>query len=107
MRNGHARVEKFSPADTLRLMKKRFERINSAGLILSGRGIGGEMEGPLEVLFAGAVGALLGFVFGLLCGSFARIFTINRVKGMIGGQHWAAYGAGAGALGLALMELIY
>jgi hypothetical protein len=62
------------------------------------------MEGIIEVMFAGMVGALGGFIFGMLCGSFARIFTINRVKGMIGGRHWAAYGAGAGALGLALME---
>ncbi len=87
-------------------MKKRLEKLNPAGLILSGRGVGGDLEGPLEVLFAGAVGALAGFVCGMLCGSFARIFTLNRVKGMIGGRHWAAYGAGAGALGLAVIELI-
>ena len=88
-------------------MKKRLEKVNPAGLIVSGRGVGGELDGPLEVLFAGAVGALGGFVCGMLFGSFARIFTINRVKGMIGGRHWAAYGAGAGALGLALIEWIY
>ena len=85
-------------------MKKRLEKINPAGLILSGRGVGGELEGPLEILFASAVGALAGFVLGMLFGSFARIFTLNRVKGMIGGSHWAAYGAGAGALGLAVIE---
>ena len=89
-------------------MKKRLEKINSAGLIMSGRGMGGgAVEGPLEVLLAGAVGALAGFVMGMLCGTFARFFTINRVKGMIGGHHWAAYGAGAGALGLAVIEWIY
>jgi hypothetical protein len=86
-------------------MKKRLDKINPAGLVVSGQGTGGgPIEGPLEVLFAGAVGALAGFVLGMLFGSFARIFTINRVKGMIGGRHWAAYGAGAGALGLAVVE---
>ena len=88
-------------------MKKRLEKINPAGLMLSGRGIGGELEGPIEVLFAGAVGALGGFILGMLCGTFARVFTLNRVKGMIGGRHWAAYGAGAGALGLAVVEFFY
>jgi hypothetical protein len=88
-------------------MKKRLERMNPAGLLVSGRGIGGELEGPIEILFAGAVGALAGFILGMLFGSFARIFTLNRVKGMIGGRHWAAYGAGAGALGLAVFELFF
>ena len=85
-------------------MKKRLEKLNPAGLMLSGRGIGGELEGPIEVLLAGAVGALGGFVTGMLFGTFARLITVNRIKGMIGGSHWAAYGAGAGALGLAVLE---
>ena len=63
------------------------------------------MGGMVEVLFAGMIGALIGFITGMLCGTFARIFTLNRVKGMIGGRHWAAYGAGAGALALAMIEL--
>ncbi len=86
-------------------MKQRLNRITPAGLVVHGTGIAGQMEGPLEVLFAGLIGALIGFVSGMLCGTFARIFTLNRVKGMIGGRHWAAYGAGAGALALAIMEL--
>jgi hypothetical protein len=88
-------------------MLKRFSRIsrvNPAGFVVQGGGVRGDMEGIVEVLFAGMVGALAGFVVGMLFGSFARIFTLNRVKGIVGGRHWAAYGAGAGALGLALME---
>jgi hypothetical protein len=83
---------------------KRLERVNPAGFVVQGGGLRGDMEGIVELLFAGMVGALAGFIVGMLCGSFARIFTLNRVKGIIGGRHWAAYGAGAGALGLALME---
>jgi hypothetical protein len=87
-------------------MKKQLNNINASGFIVSGQGMGGEMEGPAEVVFAGMIGALLGFVFGMLCGTCARLFTLNRVKGMIGGRHWAAYGAGAGALALAMIELL-
>lgn len=86
-------------------MNKHLRRVNPAGVFMSGPGMGGPLEGPLEILFAGAAGGLLGFIFGLLFGSLARVFTLNRVKGMIGGRHWAAWGAGAGALGLAMMEL--
>ena len=86
-------------------MKQRLSRITPAGFVVHGAGMWGEMEGLIEVMFAGMVGALIGFIFGMLCGTFARIFTLNRVKGMIGGRHWAAYGAGAGALALAMMEL--
>lgn len=64
------------------------------------------MEGIMEVLFAGITGALLGFVFGMLCGGLARVFTLDRAKGIIGGRHWAAYGAGAGGLALAMIELL-
>jgi hypothetical protein len=85
-------------------MNKRLEKVNPAGLIVSGRGMGGEMEGIAEILFAGLIGGLLGFVFGMLFGTFARLFTLNRVKGMIGGRHWAAYGAGAGARARAMIE---
>jgi hypothetical protein len=66
----------------------------------------GEIEGILEVLFAGMMGAMLGFIAGMLFGTLARVFTLNRVKGMIGGRHWAAYGAGAGGLALAMIELL-
>lgn len=86
-------------------MSKRLKKIQPAGFVMHGSGMSGDAGGPLEVFFAGLIGALVGFVFGMLCGSFARVFTLNRVKGMIGGRHWAAWGAGAGALGLALMEL--
>jgi len=88
-------------------MNNRLGRINPAGFVVSGRGMWGEMEGLPEVLFAGLAGALVGFTVGLLCGAFARIFSMNRVKGMVGGRHWAAYGAGAGALTLAVLELIF
>ena len=87
-------------------MKQRLNRITPAGFVVHGAGMWGEMEGLLEILFAGMIGALLGFIFGLLCGTVARISTLNRVKGIIGGRHWAAYGAGAGALALAMMELL-
>lgn len=87
-------------------MNKRLERINSAGLIMSGRGMGGEIEGPLEVMFAGGLGALLGFVTGMLFGTFARFLTSNRIKGMIGGAHWAAYGAALGGVALAILEFV-
>ena len=88
-------------------MKKRLSRINPSGFVVHGGGMGGggEMGGIVEILFAGMIGALVGFITGMLCGTFARIFTLNRVKGMIGGRHWAAYGAGAGALALAMIEL--
>ncbi len=86
-------------------MKQRLKRITPAGFVVHGAGMWGEMEGMIEVLFAGMIGALVGFIFGMLFGTFARIFTLNRVKGIIGGRHWAAYGAGAGALALAMMEL--
>jgi len=86
-------------------MKQRLNRISPSGFVVHGSGMGGEMEGIVEILFAGMIGGLFGFIGGMLCGTFARIFTLNRVKGMIGGRHWAAYGAGAGALALAMMEL--
>ena len=87
-------------------MKKRLQK-NLPGLVVSGPGMGaGSLEGPVEIMVAGMVGALGGFVVGMLCGSLARLFTINRQRGMIGGRIWAAYGASAGALALAMMELI-
>jgi hypothetical protein len=76
-----------------------------AGLVMHGTGMWGEMEGFVEIFFAGMIGALFGFVVGMLFGVMTRIFTLNRVKGVIGGRHWAAYGASAGALALALMEI--
>ena len=81
--------------------------MNPAGFVVHGGGMSGagEIGGIVEILFAGMIGALIGFITGMLCGTFARIFTLNRVKGMIGGRHWAAYGAGAGALALAMIEL--
>lgn len=88
-------------------MKDDVKKMNPAGLILSGPGMNGSMEGPVEIMFAGLLGALAGFTTGLLFGVLARVFTLNRVKGIIGGHHWAAYGAGAGALGLAAMELMF
>ena len=85
---------------------ERMDRITPSGLVVHGAGMWGEFEGIIEVLFAGMIGGLMGFVLGMLCGSFARIFTMNRVKGIIGGRHWAAYGAGAGGLALAVMEML-
>jgi len=75
-----------------------------AGFLVSNPNGAGEIEGPLEVAFAGLIGAGIGFVIGLLCGSIARVLTMNAVNGMRGGMRWAAYGAGAGALALALFE---
>lgn len=88
-------------------MKNHLKKMNPAGLIMSGQGMHGSVDGPIEVMFAGLIGALVGFTTGLLFGVLTRVFTLNRVKGMIGGRHWAAYGAGAGALALAAMELIF
>ena len=87
-------------------MKQRLNRITPAGLVMHGTGMWGEFEGLIEVLFAGMIGGLIGFIVGMLFGAFARIFTLNRVKGIIGGRHWAAYGAGAGGLALAVMEML-
>ena len=87
-------------------MKKFLNRISPSGFVVSGPGMGGETGEIIEVPFAGMVGALLGFVFGMLCGVLARIFTLNRVKGIIGGRHWAAYGAGAGGLALSVIEML-
>lgn len=86
-------------------MHERLKKINFAGLITSGSGISGSFEGPIEVFFSGMVGALMGFIGGMLAGVIARICTLNRLKGIIGGHHWAAYGAGVGALALAFIEL--
>jgi len=86
-------------------MHERLKKINFAGFVVSGSGGSTSLEGPIEVFFAGMVGALLGFVGGMLIGVIARLCTLNRLKGIIGGKHWAAYGAGAGALALAFIEL--
>lgn len=86
-------------------MFKRLRKINFAGLIVSGPSTSSSMEGPIEVFFAGMIGALVGFVGGMLAGVITRICTLNRLKGIIGGAHWAAYGAGAGALALAFIEM--
>ena len=86
-------------------MKKLFHKLNVSGFVVSGSGLAGEIEGPIEVMLAGVVGAMLGFVLGLFSGALARLFTLGRAKGIIGGHHWAAYGAGAGALALAMIEL--
>ncbi len=87
-------------------MKRQLQRVNPAGLIMSGSGMSGEMEGPIEVFFAGALGALAGFVFGLLAGAVSRVLTLNRAKGILGGPVWAAYGAGAGGVALAIFEIL-
>ena len=86
-------------------MKKQLSRIQS-GFVVSGSGMGAEIGDTVEMLFAGMIGALLGFVFGMLCGTLARVFTLDRAKGIIGGRHWAAYGAGAGGLASAVIELL-
>ena len=43
----------------------------------------------------------------VLGGIRQAVGSLNRVKGIIGGRHWAAYGTGAGALALAAMELVF
>ncbi len=87
-------------------LREKLERINAAGLIVSGGSAAGDIEGPLEIIFAGLLGALAGFVIGLLIASVARVITINSIKGMRGDMHWAAYGACLGALALAVMEIL-
>lgn len=74
------------------------------GVYMSGQGMNGETNEGLKIFFAGAIGALLGFVVGVMAGTFARIITMNRVKGMIGGMHWGAYGTAVGAVTLALLR---
>lgn len=76
------------------------------GVFMTGGGIGGEISGPIEVMFAGLIGGIAGLVVGMIAGTFARFFTINRAQGVIGGMQWGAYGAGAGALALAMFELL-
>jgi hypothetical protein len=85
--------------------RRKLRRVYPAGVFISNP-TGGEIEGPLEVMFAGLLGALGGFFLGMLTGAFARVFTMNARKGSRGGMHWAAYGAGAGAMALALVELL-
>jgi hypothetical protein len=86
-------------------MQKQSRKFHGAsGVYMSGPGLTGEMGTTMEVLFASLVGGLVGFVLGMLTGTLARIFTLNRVRGMIGGIHWAAYGAAAGAIVLAAVE---
>ena len=86
-------------------MKQRLQKY-LPGFVVSGSGMGdGALDGPIEIIVAGVVGAMAGFVLGLLSGSIARLITYNRDRGIIGGRVWAAYGASAGALALALMEL--
>ena len=86
-------------------MNKKLDRVTPAGLVVHGSGVAGGIEGPAEIFFAGLIGALLGFICGMLSGSIVRVLTVNARKGIRGGLHWAAYGAGAGALALALIEL--
>ncbi len=81
-------------------------RLHPSGLVVSGSSGATEIEGPVEVIFAGFVGALVGLVIGLLAGAVTRVVTINSIKGIRGGMHWGAYGAGAGAVIVALIELI-
>lgn len=88
-------------------MKEQPRRFFGAnGVFMSGQGMSGEISGTMEVMFATLLGGLAGMVIGMVVGTFARLFTINRVKGMIGGIQWGAYGAGAGALALAMFELL-
>jgi len=87
------------------MTKRAKKQLYPAGFVVHGSGMTGQYGEIPEVLLAGAVGAVAGLTLGMLCGGFARIFTLNRVKGMIGGRHWGVWGAGAGALGLALIEL--
>jgi hypothetical protein len=86
-------------------MKQKLNRFFPSGFVVSNSAYA-ELEGPAEVLFAGVIGAALGFIIGMLVGTAARLFTMNAVKGMRGGLHWAAYGAGAGAMALAMIELL-
>lgn len=86
-------------------MLKQLKKINFAGLVMSGPGASGHIDGPLEVFLAALVGALGGFISGMLAGIIARLCTLNRVKGIIGDKHWGVYGAGVGALTLALIEI--
>lgn len=84
--------------------RKKLGRAYPAGLVVSNSS-GAGIEGPVEVLFAGMLGALCGFVLGMLIGVITRIMTMNALRGSRGGMHWGAYGAGAGAMALALVEL--
>ena len=82
------------------------EKLNSivAAGVINSSPRPGDIEGPLEIVFAGLLGAMGGFVVGLLIGILTRIFTMNAANGERGGIHWAAYGASAGALCLAIVE---
>jgi hypothetical protein len=85
-------------------MKERLSRICPAGLVVHGRQVQGNMEGVIELMFAALLGCIGGFIVGMLLGVTSRIATVNRVKGVVGGPHWAAYGAALGAVGLACIR---
>jgi hypothetical protein len=93
------------PAAVKNYFRNKLGRAYPAGLIVTNSS-GAEIEGPIEVMFAGMLGALAGFVLGMLVGVVTRILTMNALRGSRGGMHWAAYGAGAGAMALALVELL-
>ena len=86
-------------------MNKQRQKCYPAGFVVQGGGMGGgALEGPAELIFAGLIGSLLGFICGMFFGSIVRVITLNARNGVRGGLHWAAWGAGAGALGLAMVE---
>ena len=105
---GHAEANRLLSLLVKPSTKDKLQRVLPAGIMVNspgGTGVG-DIEGPLEIFFAGLLGALAGFVLGLLIGVFTRIATMNAARGCTGGIHWAAYGAGAGALALAIIEFI-
>ena len=71
--------------------------------VSSGHGMPHAHHGPIEIALAGMLGALMGFIAGMLVSKIVRF--IAYAAGRDGGKgRWAVYGALAGGLGGALWE---
>jgi hypothetical protein len=71
--------------------------------VSSGHGMPHAHHGPIEIAVAGMLGALVGFIAGLLVSKVVRFIAFTA--GRDGGKgRWVVYGALAGGLGGALWE---
>ncbi|HMJ91355.1 MAG TPA: hypothetical protein VK530_16150 [Candidatus Acidoferrum sp.] len=87
-------------------IKQKLTRYGGVSGVFNSSPTGAPIDGAVEVMFAGLMGALAGFVLGLLAGTITRVITINATNGSRGGMGWAAWGATGGALAFAIIELL-
>jgi hypothetical protein len=87
-------------------IKQKLTRYGAAVGVFNSNPTGAPIDGPLEVVFAGLMGALAGFFLGMLAGAITRMITMNGKNGSRGGTGWAAWGAMGGALAFAIMALL-